>query len=81
MIQDNNFEKFVKIKVIPNAKKTEIIGKMDDGAIKIRVKAIPENGKANAEILKFFEKNFGEKFKIISGATNSRKILEKISEK
>lgn len=30
MLQNTDFEKFVKIKVIPRAKKTEFIGKMDD---------------------------------------------------
>lgn len=43
MLQDMIFEEIVKIKVIPRAKKTEIIGTMDDGTLKIRIKAVPEN--------------------------------------
>ena len=43
MLQDMIFEEIVKIKVIPRAKKTEIIGTMDDGTLKIRIKAVPKN--------------------------------------
>lgn len=81
MLQDINFYENVKIKVIPRSKKTEIIGKMDDGAIKIRLKAIPEDGKANRELLDFLDKNFGKKWELVSGTTNTRKIVRKISEK
>lgn len=43
MLQDMIFEEIVKIKVIPRGRKTEIIGTMDDGTLKIRIKAVPEN--------------------------------------
>lgn len=78
MLQDINFYENVKIKVIPRAKKTEIIGKMDDGAIKIRLKAVPEDGKANMELLDFLDENFGKKWELVSGATNTRKVVRKI---
>lgn len=46
--------------------------------IKIRLKAVPEDGKANAELLDFLEKNYGGKWELVSGATNTRKIVRKV---
>lgn len=81
MLENTDFHENVKIKVTPRAKKTEFAGKMDDGTIKIRLKAVPEDGKANAELLDFLGKNCGGKWELVSGATNTRKIVRKISEK
>lgn len=66
------------IKVIPRAKKTEYIGLMDDGSLKIRLRAIPEDDKANKELLHFLEENTGEKWEIISGSTSARKMIRKV---
>ena len=63
----------LQIKVIPRARKTEWAGIMDDGTWKLRVHAVPEDGEANDEILRFLEKETGEKWEIVSGFTNSRK--------
>lgn len=41
------------IKVIPRAKKTESAGYMDDGTLKIRLRAVPEDGAANMELCRF----------------------------
>lgn len=54
-MNNDDFEKIVKIKVIPRSKKTEFVGKMDDGSLKIKIKSVPEHGKANQELLDFFE--------------------------
>lgn len=78
MLQDIIFGENVKIKVIPRAKKTEIIWIMDDNSVKIKLKAIPEDGKANIELLDFLDKNFGKKWELVSGATTTRKIVRKI---
>ena len=71
------FEEIVKIKVIPRAKKTEIIGKMDDGTLKIRIKAVPENWKANDELIEFLREMTGNDWEILSGATATRKLLRR----
>ena len=71
------FEEIVKIKVIPRAKKTEIIGTMDDGTLKIRIKAVPENWKANDELIGFLKKITGADWEILSGATATRKLLRR----
>lgn len=44
---------FLTIKVIPNAPKTEVVGQMDNGVIKIKICAPPEKGKANQELIQF----------------------------
>jgi uncharacterized protein YggU (UPF0235/DUF167 family) len=41
------------VKVIPRSKKTEIIGLMSDGTLKMRIHALPEDGAANHELLTF----------------------------
>ena len=61
------------IKVIPRAKKTEFVGMLDDGSYKIRLRAVPEDGKANEELVKFLEKETGKKWEIVGGWTNTRK--------
>lgn len=78
MLQDIVIGENVKIKVIPRSRKTEFIWIMDDGSIKIKLKAIPEDGKANKELISFLRKNFGWNWEVISGLTNTRKIVKKI---
>ena len=67
-----------KIKVIPKSKKTEIISVMSDGTIKIRLRAIPEKWKANEELCDFLHETYGGEWEILSGKTDSRKIVQKI---
>ena len=40
------------IKVTPKGSKNEIMG-WENNELKVRLKAVPENGKANAELIKF----------------------------
>jgi uncharacterized protein YggU (UPF0235/DUF167 family) len=46
----------LKIKVTPNAKKTEYQNTLPDGTIKIRRQASPTDGKANTVLIDFIEK-------------------------
>lgn len=72
----------INLKVIPNAKKTEIIGLLDE-ALKIKVSSPPVEGKANAQIIKFFSdylKVSKSKLEIISGEKSKYKQL-KVKEK
>lgn len=69
----------IAVKVIPKSSRTEIIGKMDDGTIKIRVAAVPEKNKANTELIKFLAKTFSVDktlIRILSGETGHKKIIE-----
>jgi len=67
------------IKVIPKSEATRIVGKMDDGTVKIRVAAVPEKNKANTELIKFLAKTFGvdkTRIRILSGDTGHKKLIE-----
>lgn len=66
------------IKVIPRRKKKEFAGMMDDGAMKIRLKSIPEDGRANSELIDFLESETGRKWEIVSGWTSTRKVVKNI---
>ena len=47
----------ISIKVVPNAKKTEAVG-VENNALKLRLAALPIEGRANNELIAFFSKNF-----------------------
>ncbi|MFH1682652.1 MAG: DUF167 domain-containing protein [Candidatus Woesearchaeota archaeon] len=63
----------LKIKVIPNSSRTEL--QETPEGLKLYLKAVPEKGKANAEVIKFFKKEFGLKVEIKSGEKSREKVL------
>jgi len=66
------------IKVKPNARKDEI-KIMEDGAIKISIKAPPIGGKANKYLIKFISKKIKVPktgIKIISGEHSKNKVIQ-----
>ncbi|HEU0120336.1 MAG TPA: DUF167 domain-containing protein [Bryobacteraceae bacterium] len=68
----------MNVKVIPRAARTEMAGEMADGTVKIRVKAVPEDGKANEELCQFLAKHYRVSradVEIVAGATSQRKRL------
>ena len=68
----------LRVKAVPGARRDEIVGLLGD-RIKVRVAAPPEDGKANAAILKFIAQIAGvraSEITIISGQTSSTKLLE-----
>ena len=40
----------LQVKVIPRAQRSEVVGPMADGTLKVKVAAVPEDGKANEEL-------------------------------
>jgi uncharacterized protein (TIGR00251 family) len=64
----------VKIKVKLNSGKQEIVKKGEDYVVYL--KSLPENSKANIELLKLLKKHFGKEVKIKSGFTSRNKIVE-----
>lgn len=71
-----------RVKVRPNAAKTRFRGPLGEDTFKVDVAAIPEDGKANEELVSFLAEEFGVKkgdVEIISGQTNPMKIV-RISE-
>ena len=68
----------LRIKVTPRAPKTELAGTMADGTLKVRVAAPPDQGKANAELIRFLAAEYGvveSEVKILSGQTSTRKLV------
>lgn len=70
---------FLNIKVIPNAKQTEIWWIMSDWILKIRIKSIPEKWKANTELINFISKELKLRknlITIISWLTSRNKLVK-----
>jgi hypothetical protein len=66
----------LRVKVIPRSAKTEIVGTMADGTLKIKIAAPPEKGKANDELVRFLTAHYGvKKVEIISGHTAALKMV------
>jgi uncharacterized protein len=61
------------LRVTPNASRTEL--KEEDGKLKLYLQAVPEKGKANLAVVKFFKKEFGIKVEIKSGERSRDKVL------
>lgn len=75
----DNKEIYLKIKVLPCAGKNEVQAILEDGTIKISLKAQPEKGQANQELIKFLAQQFSlerEQIKIIAGAGDRKKLLK-----
>ncbi len=66
----------LKILVRPNAKKTQLMYyDVDKDAVRVDVKAKPEDNEANIEILKFFSKLLKKKILIKTGLKSKEKLL------
>ena len=64
------------LKISPRAKKTEFAGTMADGTVKVRVAAVPEDGRANQELRRFLARHYGvtlAQVEIVTGAASTRK--------
>lgn len=62
---------YLSLQVVPNAKKTEVIGPHGE-ALKLKIKAPPVDGKANGEIIDFLARTLGVRrnaVSIVSGET------------
>jgi uncharacterized protein len=65
----------IHVVVKPNSHKTEILS-CDEGVYRISVKAPPDKGKANTELVKFLSKHFGKRVQIISGMASKKKMIK-----
>lgn len=71
--------RYLRIKVLPKSPKNEVVEILSDDTIKIRIKAIPEKGKANYELIKFLSEELevpSEKISIISGIKEQLKLIK-----
>lgn len=68
----------VSVQVLPNAKKTEVIG-LFDGALKIRLKAQPIEGQANEELIRYIAAQIKlpkKQISVVRGLTSRSKVVE-----
>jgi uncharacterized protein len=66
----------ILVKVVPRASRSEVVGTMDDGALKVKVAAVPEKGKANDELCATLARHFSvgiSAVEVVAGATSTRK--------
>lgn len=69
---------YLRIKVIPKGGSTELFGILDDETWKIRLKAAPEKGKANKELVQYLSKLLDvpkSEISIISGQVDRTKLV------
>lgn len=70
---------YLFVKVVPRSKLSEFAETLSDGTLKIRLKAAPEKGRANQELLQFLSESLHipkSKIQIISGLTDTHKLLK-----
>lgn len=67
----------LRVRAVPNARKTQVAGTLGD-AVKIKVQAVPEGGRANAELAAFLAESLvlpKRNVAVVSGETSRDKIL------
>lgn len=68
----------LRVKVTPNSARNSLEG-FEDGLLKVRIKAPPDKGKANEELIRFLAKTFHlskSQIRIVSGHASRLKKLE-----
>lgn len=68
----------LSVRVIPKSQRTQWAGEMADGALKVKLAAVAEKGKANEELIRFLAGEFGlrrEQVEIVAGQTNPHKQI------
>lgn len=76
MIRKTNEGIIVNLRISPKAKKNEII--KDGDIIKVKITALPIDGKANKALVEFFAKNFKipkTSIEILKGETSKEKTI------
>lgn len=66
------------LKIIPNAKRSEIVG-WEDGVLKVKIAAPAVEGKANTELVRFLAETLGvpkSRIVILKGETSRNKLAE-----
>ena len=73
---DVPLSKSMKIVVKANQRQNKILSyNQETKVFKVAIKAIPENDKANIEVIKFFSKMLGKPVRIKTGFTSKEKLI------
>jgi uncharacterized protein (TIGR00251 family) len=76
-LQGNDDEVHLGIIVVPRATRTRIMG-VHDGLLKIQLAALPEDNRANHELIRFIAETLGvarAQVALVAGSSNRRKRL------
>lgn len=73
-LRDSQHGAVLQVHAVPGAKHTEIRGEYG-GRLKIAVKAPPEDGRANEELLNYLAKRCRVKAELVHGASSRRKTI------
>lgn len=68
----------VRVKVIPRSPRSEIVGELADGTLKVRIAAAPERGRANDALVDLLAAKYGvdrSAVQIVSGQTSGLKLV------
>jgi uncharacterized protein (TIGR00251 family) len=68
----------LRVKVIPRSAKSEVVGEMADGTLKVKIAAPPEKGKANEALIAFLAGHYGvarDAVTIVSGHGTPLKLV------
>lgn len=68
----------LRVKVIPHSQRSEIVGEMADGTLKVRIAAAPERGRANEELIGLLAAKYGvdqDAVRIVSGHSAGLKLV------
>jgi uncharacterized protein (TIGR00251 family) len=68
----------LRVRVAPGASRSGVVGRLGD-AWKLRVRAAPERGRANAEVVRLLADALGvssRDLRIVAGHTSSNKVVE-----
>ncbi|HYP14607.1 MAG TPA: DUF167 domain-containing protein [Bryobacteraceae bacterium] len=73
----------ISLKVIPKSSRNEITDVLEDGSLKLKVTAAPEEGKANAAVCEFLARQFDvpkQNVRIVRGETSrTKRVLLQIT--
>lgn len=78
VVHSVNVSTTLRVKVIPRAPRSEIVGTMADGTLKVRIAAVPERGKANDELCRLLADHFRvppASVSVVSGKTSTVKLV------
>jgi uncharacterized protein (TIGR00251 family) len=79
MVAKLTMSMLLRVKVIPRSAASEVIGKLADGTLKVKIAAPPERGKANEALIALLASHFRvpkSAIAIVSGHTSALKLIK-----